>query len=54
VKKLKKGAVYFKIFHQNIRGLGNKAGEVNSFSSKLPSCYVPNRTSPKVFTTGEV
>ena len=28
VKKPNKGTIYFKIFHQNIRGLGKKAGEL--------------------------
>ena len=28
--QVKKGTVYFKILHQNIRGLGNKAGELLS------------------------
>ena len=28
--QVKKGTVYFKIFHQNTRGLGNKAGELLS------------------------
>jgi len=28
VKKPKKGTVYFRIFHRNIRGLGQKAGEL--------------------------
>ena len=28
--QVKKGTVYFKIFHQNIRRLGNKAGELLS------------------------
>jgi hypothetical protein len=30
LNQVKKGTVYFKIFHQNIRGLGNKAGELLS------------------------
>jgi len=28
VNQINKGTVYFKIFHQNIRGLGKKAGEL--------------------------
>jgi NAD-dependent SIR2 family protein deacetylase len=30
VNQINKGIVYFKIFHQNIRGLGKKAGELLS------------------------
>jgi hypothetical protein len=30
LNQVKKDTVYFKIFHQNIRGLGNKAGELLS------------------------
>jgi hypothetical protein len=49
-----KGTVYFKIFHKNIRGLGKKTPRTTkSFASRLPSCFVPNRTSPKVLTIGK-
>ena len=41
VNQRKKGTVYFKIFHQNIRGLGKKAEELLShLHPDFPMFYV--------------
>ena len=51
VNQTNKGAIYLKIYHQNIRGLGKKAGELLShLHQDVSHCLMPDRTSFKVFT----
>jgi NAD-dependent SIR2 family protein deacetylase len=55
VKKQKKGTAYFKIFHQNIRGLGKKAGELlTHLHPDFPHVMCLTEHHLKVFTTEKV
>jgi phosphoenolpyruvate carboxylase len=55
VKKTKEWYSLFQNFSSKYKRIRKESWKtVNSFASRLPSCYVPDRTSPKVFTTGDV
>jgi len=50
VNQTNKSTIYFRIYHQNIRGLGMKACELLSHCIQTSLCFMPDRTSFKVFT----